>query len=63
MAEREGHRGAERGHLRERQVHEDHVALEHVEPEVRVDADERHAGEGGQDEEFNHRMLASVRTL
>jgi len=40
MAEHEGNRGAERGDLRQREIDEDHVAREHLDAEIGVDADE-----------------------
>jgi hypothetical protein len=63
MAEDERGGCTQRRHLRERQVDEDHVAPEHVQPEIRVDGDERRAREGGQGEELDHFTAASVRTL
>jgi hypothetical protein len=51
MAEEEGRGRAERGDLRQREVDEDHVAAQDVQPEIRVDADQRDAGSRGQREE------------
>ena len=66
MAHEERDGRAEGGDLRQRQVDEDDVALEHLQAEVGVDADERDARDRGQQQEgggFRHRSArASVRT-
>jgi hypothetical protein len=45
---------AERGDLREGEVHEDDLALEHVDPEIRVDRHQRGARERGKGEQLDH---------
>ncbi len=62
------HRRAQRRHLRQRQVDEDHPALDHVQAEIRVDASQYEAGRERLDhhaEEFAHgvKALANCSTL
>src|SRR5204862_2605312 len=57
MSGDEGEGGPEGRDLREREVDEDHVALEDLQPEVGVDANQGDAGERGKREEFDHRVM------
>src|SRR4029077_5777195 len=57
MAEHEGHRCAQRRDLRQREVDEDDVAREHLNPEIGVDADEAHRHQEGRPDKsdrFDH---------
>ena len=50
-----GDRRAQGGDLGQRQVHEDHAALDHVHAEVSVNAGQDEAGHEGRQEDFQDR--------
>jgi hypothetical protein len=47
MTEHEGDRRAERSYLGQCEIDEDHIAREHLDPEVGVDADKTHRYQEG----------------
>ncbi len=51
---------AERRHLGQREIHEDHPARQHVQAEVGVDARQQQAGGERQREEVDHRAVPSA---
>ena len=55
-ADQEAGRRAEGRHLRQREVHEDHLAGDHVQAEVRVDRDQDHAGHERRQHQLDHRV-------
>ena len=56
------HRAAERRHLGERKVHEDHFPRDHVQPEIRVNRDDDEARHEGRQKEAEVHHLAPVLT-
>ena len=60
MTGQEGHADAQRRHLRERQIHEDDPARQHVQPQIDVDGGEDEAGQERQPEEVEHHRAAGA---
>ena len=48
---------AERGDLRERQIHEDHAAFDDVHAQIGVDAGQNQAGDERRSQELEHRPI------
>ena len=61
MARQERDRDAERRHLGEGQIDEDHAARQHVEPEIHMDRGQHEAGEQRNPQELHHKLLEAPR--